>query len=103
MWQRPGGRSIPTKSRVPLENRADRDCKPARSACAVAARDRDTIGHDDKPGQSYPPAAAMMGLLAQPSQRWSLGQNNQKCDPGAHLAVIMQRFDGYAVLDGGFA
>jgi hypothetical protein len=46
----------------------------------------DTIGDDDQPGQSYRP-----------------GQNNQKCDPGAHLAVIMQRFDGYAVLDGGFA
>jgi hypothetical protein len=49
---------------VSLDNRADRDCKPARSACAVAARDRDTIGDDDQPSHCYPPAAANDGPSA---------------------------------------
>jgi hypothetical protein len=37
--------------RVSPQNRADRDCKPARAASAVAAGDGDTIGDHDQPGQ----------------------------------------------------
>ena len=38
-----------------LQNRADRDFKPTRSASVVAAWDRDTIGDHDESSQSHPP------------------------------------------------
>ena len=35
---------------MPPQNRADCDCKQTRSASAVAAGNRDTIGDHDQPG-----------------------------------------------------
>src|SRR5689334_9755779 len=61
--------------RVSPQNRANRDCKPARAASAVAAGNRHTIGDHDQPGQQRPSNPTVNGPCVTHTH-WSLDQED---------------------------